>query len=327
MIDRVSEGAAGSTAKIPLIWMDLDTGVDDTSALTCAAALEKRGLLRIAGVSAVCGNTTQENAFRNTRNVLGMLGRGDIPVYPGAVKPLLADLRTAAHVHGEDGLGGVTLEESDAPAETAMAWDALYRCAKDAAGQLELILTGPQTNAAIALRKYPDLKQYLKRILIMGGAEVGGNVAPAAEFNIWEDPEAAQAVFKSGVPIIMCGLDVTEKAILHPEEIARLDAGTGIGCRLYSMTTQHCRAWYESMKIKGMHVHDVNPVFYVVFPELYAGEEAGVFVETQGFLTRGKTVSDRDTDIKFGVKNAVVVLDVNRDRFASLFISLLEETT
>ena len=312
--------------EIPLIWMDLDTGVDDTAALSCAVGLEKRGLLSLAGVSAVCGNTTQDAAFCNTRNVLAMLGRSSLPVYPGSSKPLLADLRTAAHVHGENGLGGVQLEQSEAPVETEMAWDALYRCAKEAGGRLELILTGPHTNAAMAFRKYPDLKHCLKRILIMGGAEVGGNVTPAAEFNIWEDPEAAQAVFKAGVPIIMCGLDVTEKAILHPDEIAQLDAGESTGCRLFSLTTQHCRPWYRSMGIEGMHVHDVNPVFYAVYPDLYSSEEAGVFVETQGFITRGKTVSDRDTDIKFGVKNARVVLDVDRDQFAALFISLLENT-
>ncbi len=310
----------------PLVWIDLDTGVDDTSALSCAVSLEERGELVIAGVSAVCGNTTQEHAFQNTRNVLGMLGRGDISVYPGAVKPLLSDLRTAAHVHGENGLGGVVLEETLAPEETEMAWDALYHCAREADGELELILTGPHTNAAIAFQMYPDLKDYLKRILIMGGAEVGGNVTPAAEFNIWQDPEAAEVVFKSGVHIVMCGLDVTERGLILPEEIEEIEAGTTVGCRLFRETTQHCRAWYKSMGINGLHIHDVNPVFYVVRPDLYVGEEAGVFVETQGFITRGKTVSDRDTDVKFTVKNTTVVLDVDREQFAQLFKELLFET-
>ena len=309
-----------------LIWMDLDTGVDDTAALCCAASLENRGLITIAGASAVCGNTTREHAFANTRNVLGMLGKEHIPVYPGAEKPLLAELHTAAHVHGENGLGNVVLPESPAPAESIMAWDALYRCAVEAEGRLELILTGPHTNAAIAFKKYPDLKKYLKRILSMGGAEVGGNITPAAEFNIYADPEAAEVVFKSGVHVVMCGLDVTEKGILYPEEIREIEQGETVGCRLFRDTTQHCRAWYKSMGIGGLHIHDVNPVLYTVYPELYTAEEAGVFVETRGYITRGKTVSDRDTDVKFGVKNATVVLDVDRVRFKDLFIELLQET-
>ena len=320
------ETVVQAAENVPLIWMDLDTGVDDTSALSCAVSLEDRGLLNIAGVSAVCGNTTQEHAFQNTRNVLGMLGRGDISVYPGAQKPLRDALRTAAHVHGENGLGGVSLTESLAPEETEMAWDALYRCAVENEGALELILTGPHTNAAIAFQKYPDLKNYLKRILIMGGAEVGGNVTPAAEFNIWEDPEAAEIVFKSGVHVVMCGLDVTEKGLIRPEEIEKIEAGKTVGCRLFRDTTQHCRTWYESMGIPGLHIHDVNPLLYAVYPDLYTGEEAGVFVETRGYITRGKTVSDRDTDVKFGVKNTTVVLDVDRDRFAELFMELLGET-
>ena len=314
-----------SEAMSPLVWIDLDTGVDDTSALSCAVKLESRKMLRIAGTSAVCGNTTQEHAFRNTRDVLAALGRGDIDVYPGAEKPLLSDLRTAAHVHGENGLGNVVLRESLAPEETDMAWDALYAAAVEAEGELQLILTGPQTNAALAFQKYPDLKDHLKRILIMGGAEVGGNVTPAAEFNIWEDPEAAEIVFKSGVPIVMCGLDVTEKGLIYPSEIEELYAHDSRSCRLFKETTAHCRSWYASMGINGLHVHDVCPVLYTVYPDLFTGEEAGVFVETRGYITRGKTVSDRDTDVKFGVKNTTVVLDVDRDRFAKIFMELMFE--
>ena len=310
----------------PVVWLDLDTGVDDTSALSCAVSLEKRGLLSICGVSAVCGNTTQRNAFRNTRNVLGLLGREDIRVFPGAEKPLLCELRTAAYVHGENGLGGVILKESAAPAETTKAWDALYQTALRFEGELELILTGPHTNAAIAFAKYPELKKLIRRILIMGGAEVGGNIRPAAEFNIWEDPDAAQVIFKSGVPVVMCGLDVTEKGIITPEEIQEIDKGETVGCCLFRETTRHSRPWYARMGINGLHVHDVCPVVYTVFPELFRGEPAGVFVETRGFITKGKTVCDRDTDVKFGVKNTMVVLDMDRDRFAKLFMELLRET-
>ena len=201
------------------VWIDTDTGVDDAIALMAAIALQRQKKLEIVGISAVCGNAEQARTFENARNVVNLAGRPDIPVYPGASKPIMVELQTAAYVHGEDGLGGAVLPASKAARETEMAWDALYRCAREWKGELELILIGPETNAAIAFQKYPDLKNYLKRILIMGGAAVGGNRTPAAEFNIWVDPHAAQIVFKSQVPIIMCGLDVTMRAELNSAKI------------------------------------------------------------------------------------------------------------
>ena len=154
---------------IPVIWIDTDTGVDDALALMCAAGLAKQGKLRIAGVSAVCGNVEQEKTFENARNVLHLAGCDDIPVYPGAAAPLKKPLETAKHVHGENGLGDAVIEPSPARRLTRPSWDALYDCAREMDGELELVLVGPETNAAIAFREHPDLAKYLKRLLIMGG--------------------------------------------------------------------------------------------------------------------------------------------------------------
>ena len=320
-MSAMTEKKAAETA--PLIWIDTDTGVDDAAALAAAVSLEQKGLLKIAGVSSVCGNAEEKYTFRNARNVLSYLGRADIPVYSGASRPLIEKLFTAAHVHGKEGLGEAHLPESEAKVQTRKAWDALYETAKAFDGSMELVLIGPQTNAAIAFQKYPDLGKYLKRILIMGGAEVGGNITPAAEFNIYVDPHAAQIVFKSGVPIVMCGLDVTMRSILTDEDLKCVNEGTSNGCRLFQMTSVTSSAWYRSIGVNGVVAHDVCPVLYSVWPEMFSGEEAGVFVETRGRITRGKTVSDRITDVKFGRKNTRILLDVDKKRFVEVFTGLL----
>ena len=305
------------------VWIDLDTGVDDAIALMCAVRLEKMGLLRICGVSAVSGNTTLDHAYENTRNVLSLLGREDIPVYMGADKPLVEELEVAAKVHGGDGLGGAKLPESGAVHQTLPAWDALWQCAQQEAGNLQLILTGPETNAALALQKYPELSSKLARILEMGGADIGGNKTPAAEFNIWVDPHAAAKVFGSGVPIVMCGLDVTMKAAILREEIDLIEATDKPLCRFFKTATKRAREVYALYAGDSYYVHDACPVLYCVYPEMFTAVPAGVRIETQGRITRGKTVSDRDTDNKCGEKNALVVLDLDRERFASFILETL----
>ena len=144
----------------------------------------------------------------------------DYPVYPGAERPLVREPHVAGKFHGENGLGDVELPLPDCAPETTPAWDALYEAAKRMPGELRLVATGPLTNVAIALTKYPELKTLLHSIALMGGAAVGGNVTPAAEFNIYDDPDAAQIVFKSGVPLVMCGAQHDSCPVLylaHPE--------------------------------------------------------------------------------------------------------------
>lgn len=306
------------------IWMDVDTGADDALALMTACALEKEGKLRLEGVSAVNGNAPLERTFANSRDILSLCGREDIPVYAGAERPLIVEPVRAAYVHGESGLGEVDLKPSGAEIKTEKAWDALYRCACEHPGELELILTGPQTNAAIALAKYPDLKDRMKRILVMGGADVGGNITAAAEFNIYADPHAAEVVFRSGIPIVMCPLDVTMSSGLTREEIDVLE---GSGTKAGSVYAGSMRLLKEmSLKKEGdlCAVHDACPVLFAVMPELFDRVvRCGVHVETAGRLTRGETVTDQDTDKKFPDRNVDLVLGVNRDAFAGTLLKLL----
>ena len=294
------------------VWLDCDVGVDDAIATMAAHALEAIDLLAISTVS---GNASLEHTFSNAHRMNGLM-RTHYPVYRGAARPLIADPLPASHFHGSNGLGDVELPmPQDAALSDTPAWDALYDCAKQHPGQLRLIAIGPLTNVAIALTKYPALKTLLHTILIMGGAAVGGNVTPAAEFNIFEDPEAAQIVFKSGVPIVMCGLDVTMKAMLYPEDWDEL-AATGTVAGKFTRDCVQC-AWTFSQKygLSGVAMHDACPVLYLAHPELFKAERAGVYVETQGSVTRGKTVTDLYSDKQFETKNAMVVLGVDRDKF------------
>ena len=152
--------------KIP-VWIDTDTGVDDSVALLTACRLEE---LEIVGVSAVAGNTSHENAFRNARDVLALAGRKDIRVYPGADRPLVLELHKAEYVHGNNGLGGAQIPLSDAPVETEKAWDALYETAKKYSGELVVCPVGPLTNIATAIAKHPDIVDHIKVLNVWAAA-------------------------------------------------------------------------------------------------------------------------------------------------------------
>lgn len=307
------------TNKIP-VWIDVDTGVDDSAALLVACKLPQ---LDIRGISACAGNVERCYTFENTRRVMALAGREDIPVYPGAENPLFSILETAPLIHGTDGLAGAQLPPSSAPVETKPAWDAMYEAAVAAEGELQVISVGPLTDLALAFQKYPELKKLIKRILIMGGAAKGGNTTPAAEFNILGDPHAAQMVFKSGVQVVMCGLDVTMQAYLTHPELAKIENYDSDVCRFLGKAIATAKAFYAQVLAPIVCLHDVCPVLFAAYPHIFSGEEAGVYVETRGTITQGKTVTDLWSDKQFPEKNAFVVLDVDREAFAGLVVDIL----
>lgn len=300
------------------IWLDCDTGTDDAAAILCANALPE---LEIIGISAVAGNVEIEKTYSNVFRLNRLMGT-NYPVYRGASKPWNRPLETGYRYHGENGLGGIELPLPAQMTETdELAWDALYRTAKECGGTLELIATGPLTNVATALIKYADLPQYLKRIVIMGGSATYGNRTPAAEYNIYADPHAAKVVFDAGIPLTMCGLDVTLKAVFHEVD---LDAVAACGrpvakffrdCLQTPLYTQECGT--------GVKLHDVCAVLYAARPELFSGKAAGVRVETQGSFTAGMTVTDLWSDAKFDTQNAFVVLDVDTPAFVKTVSDLI----
>jgi len=295
--------------RIPL-WLDCDPGVDDAMAMALMLALPP---YEVKGISAVAGNVELSKTFQNARNLAAFFGHKDVPVYAGADRPLFREPRTAYFVHGENGLGNVALPASDAPVEQLPAWDALYEAAKAAAGELVLVAIGPLTNVALALMKHGSLGKLLKRIVIMGGSASWGNATPAAEANIFCDPEAASTVFQCGVPIVMCGLDMTLKAVMSPAELDRMGE-LNPTAKFLRDAAQHGLAYSQAHGIDGMALHDPTAVLYPLYSELFSGEEAGVAVETKGTVTYGKTVTDLYSDKQFPFKNALVLLDVDREK-------------
>lgn len=305
-------------AKIP-VWIDCDTGVDDAVALLVAHRLEA---LEIVGLSTVAGNVALDKTTRNTLAVCDLAG-ADYPVHPGAAKPWLQAYADASAFHGADGLGGASLPAPKRSAEKTPMWDALFDAAQRHPGTLTLVATGPLTNVATALAKYPQLTSLLTRIVLMGGAAVGGNRTPCAEYNIFADPDAAQAVFRSGVSLVMCGLDVTHQAYLTPAELDALcEKGTAV-TRFVRAATAGALHFNMSAGLGGLCLHDVCPLLYLAQPELFGGEMAGVFVETRGKLTRGKTVTDLYSDHQFDTKNALVLLTLDRARFVEQVVRTL----
>ncbi len=301
------------------VWLDTDPGVDDAMALALLFAVPEYD---VKGVSAVAGNVPLSRTFRNARDLTAFFGRKDVPVYPGAARPLVREPRTACFIHGENGLGNMTLPESDAPVARTPAWDALYEAAKAAMGQLTLITIGPLTNIALALSKYDALPKLLKRIVIMGGSVSGGNATPTAEANIFCDAEAADAVFRCGAPIVMCGLDMTLKAVMTPAELDRMGS-LNPRARFLRDAAQYGLAYAQAHGIDGMALHDPTAVLFPRYPHIFGVREAGVIVEVKDPGAYGKTVTDLGSHKPFPFKNALVALEVDREQLFQKVLCLL----
>lgn len=296
--------------RIP-IWIDCDPGTDDAAALLAAHRLPE---LEIVGVSAVAGNVCLEKTLRNALALREFMG-ADFPVYAGAEKPLCRAPLDSSEFHGKEGLGPTSLPLPVTHAEPEPMWDALYAAACRYAGELEVVTLGPLTSLATAIAKYPDLPQKVRRVSLMGGAAVGGNCTPSAEFNIYADPEAAQLVFRSGCKLVMCGLDVTLLAYLTEEELDTIAASGDPGGIFLRDCSRDILKLNVAAGSGGWCVHDAVPVWHLVAPELFTERPAGVYVETQSAKTLGKTVTDLYSDFSFPEKNASVVLGLDRAEF------------
>jgi len=315
----------------PLV-IDVDTGIDDALALLYACAHREA---TIVGVSTVVGNVPLTHATRNTRAVLKLAGRGDIPVWPGAPTALSIPVRDASEVHGKTGLGHAILPEPEEQAEAHHAIDSIIAAARAHAGRLTLCATGPLTNIALALMRDPELPRLVKRFVIMGGAYAEpGNVTPSAEFNIWHDPEAARIVFRSfggvgAAPVIAIGLDVTRKTIIDESDLAAIAAriaGKPHAAALTRFLDDASRFYFERMeKMLGKRIftmHDPLAVAVALDPTLVETRRAAVDVETTGRLTTGATIVDWRG--QWGrLANAEVAVSADTERFRSLFFEAM----
>jgi inosine-uridine nucleoside N-ribohydrolase len=293
------------------IVIDCDPGHDDAMAILLALASPE---VELRAVTTVAGNQTLEKTTRNALKVLELAGRSDIPLAAGADAPLRRRLRTA-EVHGATGLDGAQLPEPTERPVDAHAAELLGDAIKPG---VVLVPIGPLTNVALLLQRHPDARDRLDRIVWMGGAIGVGNVTPAAEFNAFVDPEAAAAVFTSGIPITMIGLDVTHKALFMTEHVERLRNAGRVGHAVAELTDFFLRA-YRRFGFPGAPMHDAVAVAYVIDPTLVATLECNVAIETQSQYCDGRTVVDR-WQILDAPRNAYVGIDVDAERFLELLV-------
>jgi len=273
------------TVSIPKILIDCDPGHDDALAILYAAQH-----LDLVGITTVHGNNSIENTTHNALAVLELAGL-DIPVAKGCAEPL-SQLRTAsADVHGATGLDGAELPQPSRQPIDAHAVDFLIETASRHRDELVVAVIGPQTNIALALRREPRLKDWIREFTIMGGSTDRGNITPAAEFNIHCDPEAAWAVFNSGLPIRMVGLNVTRQTGFHDADIARLrGANRRVATTAADLMSFYLARQRERRGAKVAPVHDVCAIVPYVEPSLIDYVNGQVDVELRGTHTRGMTV-------------------------------------
>ena len=305
-----------AAGRIPVI-LDCDPGHDDALAITLALA---RPELEVLGITTVGGNAPLAATTRNALRVLALLGRPDVPVAAGAPAPLVRDLETAPEVHGTSGLDGADLPEPVSEPREEGALEFLRATLEAAPAPVTLIPTGPLTNIALLLRTYPGLAARIARISLMGGSMRAGNWTPAAEFNIWVDPEAARIVFRSGLPITMCGLDVTHRALMGLPEVDRLRAlGTRTGSVFADLLLFFTRFHVERYGSADTPIHDAVAVAAVALPDLVTTHRYHVDVAVDSDITRGRTVVD-DRGQPGEPPNVDVALDIDRAAFADLVI-------
>ncbi len=281
-----------SMAEARKIIIDTDPGQDDAVAILLALASPE---IEVLGITAVAGNVPLHLTERNARIVCELAGRRDIPVFAGCDRPLVRPLVTAEHVHGKTGLDGPQLPDPAMPLQEMHGVDFIIETLRrEPAGTVTLVPIGPLTNIAMAFRRAPDIVDRVQEIVLMGGAyfEVG-NTTPAAEFNIYVDPEAADIVFRSGVPLTVASLDITHKALTTR---ARIDAfrkmGTEVGQMVAEWTDFFERFDKEKYGSDGAPLHDPCTIAWILRPDLFTGRRINVEIETSSPLTRGMTVAD-----------------------------------
>jgi purine nucleosidase len=305
------------------IIIDTDPGQDDAVAILLALASPDE--LDVLGITAVAGNVPLDLTQRNARVICELAGRPDIPVFAGCDRPLHRPLVTAEHVHGKTGLDGVDLPEPAMPLQDGHAVDFIVdTLRREPAGSVTLCALGPLTNLAAAFNKAPELVENVAEIVLMGGAyfEVG-NITPAAEFNIYVDPEAAEIVLKSGRPITILPLDATHGALTTAPRVAAFRGlGTRVGDAVAGWTDFFERFDKEKYGSEGAPLHDPTVIAWLLAPELFEGRHINVEVETRSDLTRGMTVADwwRVTD---RAPNATFIGKVAAEGFFALLTDRL----
>lgn len=307
------------------IWMDCDPGIDDAVAFAMAAASRDR--LNICGISTVAGNQTSDRVTDNALKLASFLGMEDVPVVRGARGPLMRKAETADYAHGETGLGGCRLPQTSktVDSESGILYMRDYIMGMPEGESITLVPTGPLTNIALLLKTFPEVKDRIEKIVSMGGSSVGGNITPAAEFNIWADPEAAKIVYQAGIPVVMCGLDVTTQCGLTRSQVMEL---YNSGRPVQQAFGQMLKFYFDSPANSGydlLFIHDAVTVLYLTNPELFSGYYTEVDVDCASDISRGMTICDRRKNVKRDEASVLALNQVDLDKFQRILLQKLNQ--
>ena len=308
--------------------IDTDPGIDDAAALFLALTSPE---LSVEAITTVYGNGPVEICTQNTLRILNAAGRLEIPVYQGAARPLLREPTPgwASQVHGQDGLGNINYPRPAGhyPVAGRPAAVEIIERVMASQGEITMLALGRMTNLALAMSLEPGLAGSVAQIIVMGGAvAVPGNASPVASANLYEDPEAASILYKSGAPLVQVGLDVCNQVEITSSQLLQIkQTGTAI-TGLLSTATPFLQSYYRSQNLlrepDGVRYNDLSAAAYAIDPTLFQAEEYPVTIETHSELARGQTVVDRRAlGQDFGNESARVrvCLEVDAERLTSLF--------
>ena len=301
------------------IILDCDPGHDDAVAIMLAAANDN---IEILGITCVGGNATLENTKNNALKICTLIGKTNIPIYAGSDKPIKFDLITAAHVHGKSGLdidGSPIKIKNDYKIKDLHAVDFIIKTCLEQPEAIYICPTGPLTNIALALQKEPLIKKNIKKIIFMGGVAMSlGNITPSAEFNIYVDPHAANIVLKSGIPLIMMGLDVTHKVNVNDKIIEDIKSNGNKSSIFFADLMEFYSKFHRKLyEVDETPLHDPCVIAYLIDPNIFEGKLVNVQVEENSSLTRGATVVDW-YGVSGRIPNCYVMVKANQEKFFSL---------
>ena len=304
------------------IIIDTDPGQDDALAILLALGSPE---IEVLGITAAAGNVPVALTSKNIRKVCELAGRSDVKVFAGCDGPMEGTLFTAEYVHGATGMDGADLPEPTMPLQAQHGVDFIIETVMNSEpGSIVICTLGPLTNLGTALKREPKLAERIQKIVLMGGGLFeGGNVTPAAEFNIFVDPAAAKIVFGCGAPIVMMPLDVTHQVLTTAKRVAAIKAlGTPLSEAVVGWLEFFERFDEQKYGTDGGPLHDPNVIAYLIKPELYSGRLCNVEIEADSALTKDMTVADW-----WGVtnrpKNATFMRDVDADGFYALLTERL----
>lgn len=306
------------------IIMDCDPGIDDAIAIMLAG---KNPAIEVMGISVVAGNQTLDKTTKNALGVCEFLGL-DIPVYSGCPKPIVREnIETAEHIHGESGIDGIEFPPLKTHAQKQHSVLYIIDTLRNSNGDITLVPTGPLTNIAMAIRLAPDIIPKIKQIVLMGGSYSSGNITPAAEFNIYSDPEAAHIVFTSGCKIVMAGLDVTKKVLCYPSVIERMkkinNCASELFCKIITAYNKHEK---DSYGIDGAPLHDPVTIAYIIDNSVLTTKHIHVDIDIHSEQSCGRTNCDIYGHLDKS-PNAYVAIDIDVDKFWNIIESGIKNYT